>query len=528
MIWKSVHDGQIRKYDFSYDNVNRLTNAAFTQYYSGGFNTNAGIDYSVSNLAYDPNGNILTMNQNGLASLTATNSTPIDQLTYTYIPGTNKLQSVADAVNNPNSTLGDFKYNPGDKTGTDYGYDGNGNMISDVNKKIASINYNFLNLPNQVTITSKGTVTYTYDATGNKLQKQTVDNTNGSTTTTVYVGGCVYVNDVMQFMAQEEGRIRVNASNSGFIFDYYLKDHLGDTRMTITDDNTAANPVVDATSYYPFGLAMAGISYKLPSSLENKYKYNKGSELQHQEFSDGSGLEWYDTHYRQLDVQLGRWNQIDPKCEIAINANVEGNDNIEDESEVGNLERMSPYMSMGDDPIKHNDPKGDEPCCPSAAQVWAQTDELEAEVDPEIGRPLVTILGTVATAGALIWDLWTDLSNKHAQQKAITTTKSEMAPNNVQAKAKKETGSYTNTHESGKKYHGKGDEKRAAQSGKEKATKYNDPLKSTDYKKAKNNREAFKDESRRLKRDGGHKSNTNYNERDSPGTKYRKQDGEKP
>ena len=38
MIWKSVHDGQIRKYDFSYDAVNRLTAANFTQYYNSSFN----------------------------------------------------------------------------------------------------------------------------------------------------------------------------------------------------------------------------------------------------------------------------------------------------------------------------------------------------------------------------------------------------------------------------------------------------------------------------------------------------------
>ena len=151
----------------------------------------------------------------------------------------------------------------------------------------------------------------------------------------------------------------LNVVKSGYAYIYFSNES---NEMVYFDNfklSQVRGPLLEETHYYPFGLTMAGISSKSAGKLENLKKYNKGSELQHQEFSDGSGLEWYDTHYRQLDVQLGRWNQIDPKCEIAINPDVAENDQVQDESEVGGLESVSPYISMGNDPIKHNDPEGD-------------------------------------------------------------------------------------------------------------------------------------------------------------------------
>ena len=82
---------------------------------------------------------------------------------------------------------------------------------------------------------------------------------------------------------------------------------------------------------------MAGICSKAAGWLENKYKYN-GKELQHEEFSDGSGLEEYDYGARMQDPQIGRWNQIDPI--------------------VANYYWLSPYNYCNNNPIKYLDPNG--------------------------------------------------------------------------------------------------------------------------------------------------------------------------
>ena len=85
-------------------------------------------------------------------------STFIDQLTYTYQTNSNKLSQVNDAANDANSKLGDFHYT-GTKGSYDYTYDGNGNLITDNNKLIDKITYNYLNLPSLVHPNTKGNIT---------------------------------------------------------------------------------------------------------------------------------------------------------------------------------------------------------------------------------------------------------------------------------------------------------------------------------------------------------------------------------
>lgn len=282
-IWKSAGDQVRRYYDFYYDNANRLGKAIYYQFTSptsSGSWTTTEQSFSVKGLdasnnymiKYDANGNILNMGQHGFKPTSPT--ALIDSLIYTYKLNSNQLDKVIDGAD-PLAKLGDF-HDGLNGTSSDYGYDANGNLLYDNNKGIASVTHNHLNLPSTITVTGKGTISYVYDAAGNKLKKITSDNVAGDTTittTTTYIGAMVYENkttvpannpnddyvDRLQFIAHEEGRIRFEKATSAtctpqpdrLIFDYFIKDHLGNTRLVLTEqqDNICYLPatVEDAT-----------------------------------------------------------------------------------------------------------------------------------------------------------------------------------------------------------------------------------------------------------------------------------------
>ena len=136
-------------------------------------------------------------------------------------------------------------------------YDDNGNLIIDLNKNVtgvsggvstplgtSGITYNFLDKQEFIRIAGKGTIQIVYDADGNKLQRKfTPEGGTARTTTTTYLGGIVYENDILQFAAHEEGRIRYKpvdgAIPASFVYDYFIKDHLGNVRMVLTEEQNS-------------------------------------------------------------------------------------------------------------------------------------------------------------------------------------------------------------------------------------------------------------------------------------------------
>lgn len=245
VVWKNTSDDEQRAYGFSYDNLNRLTKADFTQN-AGSYvwNLTGGIDYSVHSIKYDLNGNILAMNQMGLL---LNSSKLIDSLVYSYNSNTNRLNYITDKAWDTTVNLGDFT-EVNNNTTQDYWYDGNGNLVKDNNKGITNIHYNHLNLTDSIVIQGKGSVRYVYDAKGVKLKKISYDGVTGKKLITSYVGSGIYqcnvlssattYIDTLQYLLNDEGRIRPKTvgRTDTMYYDYFVKDHQRNTRMMLTDE----------------------------------------------------------------------------------------------------------------------------------------------------------------------------------------------------------------------------------------------------------------------------------------------------
>jgi RHS repeat-associated protein len=306
-------------YTYSYDALNRITSAI----------DNTG-NYNLSLVDYDKNGNILTLQRRGHINSSTTLFDMMDNLSYTYDSG-NKLIQVDDAA----SKTEGFK----DVAGTDYTYDVNGNMISDNNKGISNITYNHLNLPKRITFNiSQGssgqrTIEYVYDATGIKLKKYVNDfiNGNGALTETSYAGNYTYekiINNVissqdnLQFFNHSEGYTKYE--NEDFDYVYQYKDHLGNVRLSysdsndngsisLTNDRSFANEIIEESNYYPFGLKHKG--YNNVTSSNGNALGQKNKMFQGQMLDDELDLNWYGFKYRNYDPSLARFHNIDPLAE---------------------------------------------------------------------------------------------------------------------------------------------------------------------------------------------------------------------
>ena len=191
-------------------------------------------------------------------------------------------------------------------------------MTQDLNKRISSIQYNLLNLPQNITFSTGSTIAYTYDAAGRKLNV-----TYGSPAKTIeYCGNMIYEDGTLTQILTEGGYVTFSGSTP--VHHAYLKDHQGNNRVVINSSGT----IEQVNHYYPFGYFFG----ESTNSSTQRYKYNG------KEFDEMHGLHWYDYGARHYDPAIMRFTTMDPMCEKYYH--------------------LSPYAYCGNNPVNAVDPTG--------------------------------------------------------------------------------------------------------------------------------------------------------------------------
>ena len=163
-----------------------------------------------------------------------------------------------------------------------------------------TVTYNALKHPKTVASGTTSTLTYIYDAGGNKLsvsQDGTVKN--------YYCGDFVYTSGLsVDYILTPNGQMTRSALTGAYTAQYNITDHLGNVRSVVNSSGT----VLQSTDYYPFGLAFSDANV-----TNNRYLYN-GKELEN--YTIGSSyLGTLDYGARHYDARIGRWTVPDPMAE---------------------------------------------------------------------------------------------------------------------------------------------------------------------------------------------------------------------
>ncbi len=288
-------------YAYTYDGLNRLKKGDYGSATSGNTNVSNTGAYDLTSVSYDMNGNIASIYRNNSSGSVK------DDILFNYESYSNKIGSLAGIADGYLFGQADF-----------FEYDTNGNLINDDLRGCAIEYFDELNLPKKYT---QGTnyAQYEYDADGTKWSKTVVKGAPPSTTE--YYGNFIYQDGVLDKVLTSEGYYQANK------YHYFLKDHLGNTRMVVSYSPTGSTPTIEQeTEYYPFGSMFADNSLD-----KNKYLYN-GKELQDEFFEN------YDYGARFYDPQIGRWHVVDPLTEKYYS--------------------LSPYNYVGNNPISRIDPNG--------------------------------------------------------------------------------------------------------------------------------------------------------------------------
>ena len=265
---------------YDYNAQNMLTDSGYNE----GDRQNDGQGNYDESLSYDKMGNVQSLLRSGL--LDDGSYGLIDNLSYSYHG--NQLLKVDDAANGP-YYQGAFHFVDGADEAVEYEYDANGNMVRDLNKGIISISYDLNNQPRKIEYNDGRNASYVYDAEGNKLSvsynltamssaqpqmpvMQSSDvasaNVSNGQKTIEYCGNIIYDGDETMIL-NDVGYALYNKDNN-LSFHYYLKDHLGNNRVVVSEDGK----IEQVNDYYPTGALMASSK----GGDTQRFKFN-GKEL---------------------------------------------------------------------------------------------------------------------------------------------------------------------------------------------------------------------------------------------------------
>ena len=320
MEWRSGAGTGTRSYDFAYDGLGRLVSADYGEY--GDHVVGYGTSYS-----YDNMGNLLSLSREG--DMTSSLKGIVDNLSMTY--DGNRLASVSDSDQAP-SVTGSADFRDGASMAVEYTYDRNGNMTSDLNRRISSVSYNRQNRPARIKH-SGGTETFTYLPDGTKRER-TVLGKDWSLSRTEYRGNLVCADDSLKYILFDGGLIAMDGASPEYLF--FLRDHLGSTRVVARSNGKA----VQVNHYYPYGMAyasgrMSGNAEAHPVTGEGGNVIDGDLEIGGEtggmelarpgasqpyrflgnELYTSNSLGLYDFSARMYDPTLGRFLSVDPMAE---------------------------------------------------------------------------------------------------------------------------------------------------------------------------------------------------------------------
>ena len=386
MEWRSGAGTGTRSYDFAYDGLGRLVSADYGEY--GDHVVGYGTSYS-----YDNMGNLLSLSREG--DITSSLKGIVDNLSMTY--DGNRLASVSDSAPAP-SVTGSADFRDGVSEVVEYTYDRNGNMTSDLNRKVSLISYNRLNRPARMRHAG-GTETFTYLPDGTK-RGRTVLGKDRSLSRTEYRGNMVCADDTLKYILFDGGLIAMDGASPEYLF--FLRDHLGSVRVVARPDGKA----VQVNHYYPYGMAfagggmsgnagahpveggvsVAGGSLEIGGETGGMELARPGASQPYRflgnELYTSNSLGLYDFSARMYDPALGRFLSVDPMAETCLN--------------------MTPFAYCGNNPIIRVDPEGEIWHIVGGAVVGAVLEGGSALIQGKTGKEIAAAAVRGAIEGGVV------------------------------------------------------------------------------------------------------------------------------